>query len=124
MMMTWQCAAHARCGRHGNDGAKLALVALTQEKRRQIIAGVIAGIGLLAAVSIVVLAAPDEDDPLAEQKASKVYEQGIEKIGGKSAVMGAELNDFLASLFHGARLGYTVGITALVIAAFVYPRRR
>lgn len=73
--------------------------------------------GLVIGIAIIALAPLPEDDPLEQQKLSKQYEGSMERIGGKSAVMGAEINDFLASLFHGARLGYTVGITSLLVAA-------
>jgi hypothetical protein len=92
-------------------------VSLSRNTRRWLVAGIIAGIGWVVAVPIIVRAPPPEDDPLAEYKASKKYEASVERIGGKSAVLGSELNDALASLFHGARLGYTIGVAALVVAA-------
>lgn len=93
------------------------MVSVSPNTRRWLVAGIIAAIGLTVATPIIVLATPDEDDPLREYRSSKQYEAGMERIGGKSAVLGSEINEFLASLFRGARLGYTIGVTSLVVTA-------
>ena len=92
-------------------------MSVSPNTRHWLVAGIIAAIGLAVATPIIVLATPDEDDPLREYRSSKQYEDGMERIGGKSAVFGSELNELLASLFRGARLGYTIGVTSLVVTA-------
>ena len=85
--------------------------------RRLLVAGTIAAIGWACATPIIVLAPSDVEDPLREYKSSKQYETSMERIGGKSAVFGSEINELLASLFRGARFGYTIGVASLVVAA-------
>jgi hypothetical protein len=93
---------------------------------------------LLAGVIIGALitgnAAPENDDPLAygadasvyavTPYESKQYHYQLERVGGKSAVFAAELNDWLGSLWHGQRLGYTVAVISIVcaIGCFVFAR--
>ena len=91
-------------------------MALSRNDRRWLVAGIIAAVGWAAGIAILVLAPPAEDDPLGEYTASKQYEAGVERIGGKSAVLGAELNETIASWFQGTKLGYTIGITSVFVS--------
>jgi len=52
---------------------------------------------------------------------SKSYEYEVERIGGKSAVMGVEMNAWLASLWRGRRLAYTLASFSVVasLACFI-----
>ena len=40
---------------------------------------------------------------------SKSYQYNLERIGGKSAVLGAEFDDWFGGLWHGRKLAYTLG---------------
>ena len=51
----------------------------------------------------------------------------LEKIGGKSALIYEDLNQFLASLWHPPRLGLTIGVASSLLALAWYlwaPRAR
>jgi hypothetical protein len=65
--------------------------------------------GLLAAAVINWTAAPDDGSADAILSgASKRYEYDMERIGGKSNVVAAELRDWFVSLWHGRRLAHTL----------------
>jgi hypothetical protein len=65
--------------------------------------------GLLAAAVINWRAAPDDGSADAILSgASKRYEYEMERIGGKSNVLAAELREWFVSLWHGKRLAHTV----------------
>jgi hypothetical protein len=57
-------------------------------------------------------------------KESRQYNFQLERIGGKSAVLAAELDDWFSSLWHGKRLGYTVVTVSTVVAfaCFLFAR--
>ena len=89
-------------------------------KRLQRIGTALLVVGLLAAELIFVRATPDNDSgaigyevvggvsyPIMPGE-SKTYENGLERMGGKSAVLAAEITQWFASLWHGRRLAYTV----------------
>ena len=81
--------------------------------------------GGLAAALVYFLAAPAEDRDvigysLEGGKAyavttddSRRYEQDLERIGGKSAVMAADFNRWFASLWHGQKLAGTLVVLSL-----------
>jgi len=84
------------------------------KQRRRIIAITIALLGFGSALVIFLTAPPDE--PLAwDPMQSKQYLRQLEVIGGKSAVFGAELQQWFSSLWHGEQLGYTVAFLTLVV---------
>ena len=73
--------------------------------------------GLVAAALIYILAADDRgSDPAAGIESGRVYEYNIERIGGKAAVYAARFNRWLAGLWHGRPLAYTVAVLAVAIA--------
>src|SRR5437762_14351933 len=65
----------------------------------------------------VYLSAADEDQlPFELTNDSKLYVRRLEYLGGKSALVYQEINDFVASLWHGQRLGITIGVLSSIVA--------
>jgi hypothetical protein len=76
--------------------------------------------GLLAAALAFAVAAPDDGSEavayeIVDGKSypvmladSKRYNRDLERIGGKSAVLGVEFMDWFRGLWHGRRLAYTL----------------
>jgi S-adenosylhomocysteine hydrolase len=56
---------------------------------------------------------------------SKTYVRQLERFGGKASVLFDDINRFLASLWHGKRLGLTIGAlgAAGALALFLIARR-
>jgi hypothetical protein len=56
---------------------------------------------------------------------SKTYVRQLERFGGKASVLFDDINRFLASLWHGKRLGLTIGVLGIVgaLALFLLARR-
>lgn len=72
--------------------------------------------GLLGATLIYATAADDRvPDPGAEIESSRVYEYNVERIGGMAAVYAARFNRWLAALWHGRPLAYTIAVLSLII---------
>ena len=87
--------------------------------RRIGVAILIAG---LCASALVFVMAPVADDGVGEASSSlsvttvdnsKRYQLELERIGGKSAVLAAEFDDWLAGLWHGTRLAGTLAVLTL-----------
>jgi hypothetical protein len=55
-------------------------------------------------------------DPAGEIASGRVYEYNIERIGGMAAVYAARFNRWLAGLWHGRPLAYTVAVLSVAIA--------
>lgn len=51
---------------------------------------------------------------------SKKYVRELERFGGKFAVLTAELNQWLAGLWHGKALAIVVGILSLLLALLLW----
>jgi len=88
--------------------------------------------GLLSAATVYLTASDAKDGAIGYESAgnhsyaimpgdSKLYQYDLERIGGKSAVMAAELNDWLASLWHGRQLAYTLAFLSVgtAVACFI-----
>ena len=70
--------------------------------------------GLLAAVVIFCLVRPPEElDALSLDAQSKRDTRELELMGGKSYILFTDINEWVASLFHGRRLAYTVGVLSV-----------
>lgn len=74
-------------------------------------------VGLISA-ALIYLFAPDGGgaDPAGEIASGRVYEYNIERIGGKATVYAARFNRWLAGLWHGRPLAYTVAVLSVAIA--------
>lgn len=79
--------------------------------------------GLAVAILILLLVHPDTTPANFDQPSlsnSKVYEQTIEHMGGKSAVLGVEIGDWWSSLWHGRHLAYTLATVSLAGAGVCF----
>jgi hypothetical protein len=82
-------------------------------------------VGLLSAALLYVLAPEDRSsDALAAIESGRVYEYNIERVGGMAAVYAARFNRWLAGLWHGKPLAYTVAVlsTAIALLCFMVAR--
>jgi hypothetical protein len=94
-------------------------------RRRRIALGVLA-LGWTAALAVFLAAAPVAEDPdVYDLEHSRTYDRQLEIIGGKAAVMGKEIDDWLVGLVEGRNLAYTIAaVTGLVAAAvWLWPAR-
>ena len=78
----------------------------------------ILAIGLLLSAAVFVKTSPGDNAPDPNElnsDNSKVYETQVERIGGKSAVLGIEMEDGFSGLWRGRELAYT--LAALSVTA-------
>jgi hypothetical protein len=87
-------------------------------------AAAVLAIGLCASAGIFFLAPPDvEETPgpyVASVDNSKRYQLELERIGGKSAVVAAQFNEWFGSLWHGRRLAGTVAAVAAIVSLVMF----
>lgn len=80
-------------------------------------AGILA-VGWSVAVVVYLTAAPVvEDDLVDDWEHSKKYLMQLERLGGKAAVLGSEMNQWFAGLWQGRNLAYTIAFAAAAAAA-------
>ncbi|HUL59143.1 MAG TPA: hypothetical protein VLU43_07710 [Anaeromyxobacteraceae bacterium] len=93
---------------------------LSRWPRRRLVAGGILAIGWASALVVYLTAVPAVGYPeIDDMEHSKSYQRQMEVIGGKAAVVANELNEWLASLWRGQRLAYTIAaITTIVALAY------
>ncbi len=85
--------------------------------RRRVVTGSILAVGWIAAVVVYATASPVADDPdVYDIEHSKRYLRQLEMIGGKAAVFTSELNEWVASLWHGRALAYTIAVLTIAVA--------
>jgi hypothetical protein len=102
--------------RPGEPATRLSLQARIRYAGMAVLAG-----GLIGAALIYSFAADDGGtDPAAEIASGKIYEYNIERIGGKAAVYAARFNRWLAGLWHGKPLAFTVAALAVTIALLCF----
>ncbi len=51
---------------------------------------------------------------------SRVYQRELERMGGKSYLLFDDLNRWIAGLFHGKALAFTVGVSSLVVSLVLF----
>jgi hypothetical protein len=89
--------------------------------RRRWLAGAILAVGWAIAIAVYVSAARVEDDPdVYDLEHSRTYVRQLEVIGGKAAVMGKEIDDWIAGLWRGAHRAYTIACGTALVALAVY----
>jgi hypothetical protein len=80
------------------------------------VGGILAA-GWGAALAIYLTVAPVVPDAdLEDIELSKTYQRQVELIGGKAALVGGEIDEFVGSLWHGQRLAYTIAALTAVVA--------
>ncbi len=88
--------------------------------RRRIALGLLA-LGWAAALAVFLAAAPAEENPdVYDLEHSRTYVRQLEVLGGKAAVMGKELDDWIAGLWHGRNLAYPIAAAAALVALAVW----
>jgi hypothetical protein len=86
----------------------------TLQRRFRLIGILILVAGLLAAALIARRAAPgDENAEAILSGNAKRYAYEMERIGGQSNVLAAEIRDWFSSLWHGRRLAYTLAFLSV-----------
>ena len=89
----------------------------SRRARRRWIAGGILAAGWVVAATVYLTAAPVEDDPdVYDLEHSRTYVRQLEVIGGKAAVMGKEIDDWIAGLWRGRGRAYTLAAGAAIVA--------
>lgn len=77
--------------------------------------------GLGSASSIYLTAEPTPVSPYEYDRfTSKKYVRELERFGGKFAVLTAEFSQWLAGLWHGKSLAFTVGILSMLLALLLW----
>jgi hypothetical protein len=85
------------------------------------LASAILTIGLGSAVVIYVTASPPPPYPLGyDPFTSKKYVRDLERYGGKINVLAVAFSQWVASLWHGQQLAYTLAVLTLVLACIVW----
>ena len=72
--------------------------------------------GWAVGLAMYLSAIADEQLPFELTDDSKLYIYKLQQLGGKSALVYQQINDFLASLWHGPRLGLTIGVLSSLLA--------
>ena len=94
-------------------------------QRLYLIAAVILFAGALSGAAIVAFTPPDPDtsfltDGTADfgvpKQYSRRYQYDVGRIGGQSALLAAQLDDWFGALWQGKQLGYTVAELAVLVA--------
>jgi len=94
---------------------------LPQRARRRVVAGALLASGWAIALAVWLTALPPLEDPEAyEVEHSKRTLRELESIGGKSAVLANDLEEWFASLWHGRGLAYTLAVLAVAVALAYY----
>ncbi len=102
---------------HADDARPPAPSPLRWRARLRFLGAAALAVGLVAAALIFAFADDAAPDAAAQIAGSRVYEYDIERIGGKSAVYAVRFNQWLASLWHGTTLAWTVAVIAIAVAA-------
>ncbi len=103
---------------------------LTDLARHRLVTAVILLAGLALAGVLYATASPPPSDPdaLYEWEISKRYARDLEVVGGKALAFTERLNDWIAGLWQGRSLAYTIAFVAALVALCYYvvrhPRRR
>ena len=90
------------------------------QNRRRIVLAILA-LGWTAALAVFLAAAPVTEDPdVYDLEHSRTYVRQLEVLGGKAAVLGKELDDWLSGLVEGRNLAYTIAAATALVAAAVW----
>jgi hypothetical protein len=92
--------------------------------RRVAAAILVAGWTIAAAVWVTAPPPPPQNDDVYDMEHSKKYLLQVERIGGKAAILGTEIDAWLAGLWEGRARAYTIAaLTAAVAGGYVLLER-
>jgi hypothetical protein len=78
-------------------------------------------LGICSAVFLYVTASPPPQYPLGyDPFTSKKYLHELERYGGKINILAVELHQWLASLWHGKPLAYTIACLTIMLSSFLW----
>jgi len=89
-------------------------------RRPLYIALAILAVGWGIGIAVYLTAADEDSLPFALTTDSRHYVNQLERLGGKSAVFYEELSEGISSLWHGPRLGITIGVLSCLVALVYY----
>ena len=105
-------------------------------RTRLMVAAILVLVAGLLSGTVIYFTAPDEIEAGAyviigdtaypvDPASSRTYTRQLERFGGKASVLFDDINRFLASLWHGKRLGLTIGALGVAgaLALFLLARR-
>lgn len=85
--------------------------------RRHLVTGGVLAVGWSIAVAVYLTSTPvAEDYDVYDLEHSKKYLRQVEMIGGKAGVFANDLSEWLAGLFRGPSLAFTVAFLTAVVA--------
>ena len=90
-----------------------------RERRYRLATRAILIVGFAAAVTAYFVAAARPENPLGGQLESKKYIHDLQLYGGTANVLAAEFRDWLAGLWYGKNLAYTIAVLTLLLAGLV-----
>ncbi|MFL5367476.1 MAG: hypothetical protein ACJ781_18550 [Myxococcales bacterium] len=106
---------------------------MRSQRRPLYIALSILAVGWGIGIPVCLVSAAEDALPFEMTTEDRRYVYQLERFGGKSAVLYSELYDAFSSLWHGPRLGITIGVLSCLVALVYYwsatgkrshPRRR
>jgi hypothetical protein len=89
-------------------------------RRPLYIAVAIVAVGWGIGIAIYLTAADPDSLPFEMTTGDRRFVNQLERLGGKSAVFYSELSDAFSSLWHGPRLGITIGVLGSLVALVYY----
>lgn len=76
--------------------------------------------GWSAACAIYLKAGSQAENPFDEFENSKRFQNSVERMGGKTAVIANDLSKWFSDLWHGEQLAFTLAIVTIVLAFSYY----
>lgn len=90
-----------------------------RERRYRLATRAVLIVGFTAAVVAYFVAATRPENPLGDPLENKKYIHDLQLYGGTANVVAAEFRDWLAGLWYGKNLAYTLAVLTLLLAGLV-----
>ena len=90
-----------------------------RERRYRLATRIILVVGFAAAVVAYFVAAARPEDPLGDPLDNKKYIHDLQVYGGTANVVAAEFREWVAGLWYGKNLAYTIAVLTLILAGIV-----
>ena len=90
-----------------------------RERRYRLATRIILVVGFAAAVVAYFVAAARPENPLGDPLDNKKYIHDLQVYGGTANVVAAEFREWVAGLWYGKNLAYTIAVLTLILAGIV-----